>query len=70
MFYYTEKKLNMTQKNRSIALIIGGSRGIGKAIALRMANSGWDIWLTYQSNHKAAEETKKAIEELGVSKYK
>ena len=48
-------------------MIIGGSRGIGKAIALRMANSGWDIWLTYQSNHKSAEETKKAIEELGVS---
>jgi 3-oxoacyl-[acyl-carrier protein] reductase len=52
---------------RRLALIVGGSRGIGKAIALRMANSGWDIWLTYQSNHKAAEETKKAIEELGVS---
>jgi len=52
---------------RRLALIVGGSRGIGKAIALRMANSGWDIWLTYQNNHKAAEETKKAIEELGVS---
>ena len=56
----------MSNKRR-LALIVGGSRGIGKAIALRMANSGWDIWLTYQSNHKAAEETKKAIEELGVS---
>ena len=59
--------LNMTQKTKKTVLIIGGSRGIGKAIAMRMANSGWDIWLTYQSNHKAAEETKKAIEELGVS---
>jgi len=57
----------MAQKTRKTVLIIGGSRGIGKAIALRMANSGWDIWLTYQSNHKSAEETKKAIEELGVS---
>jgi 3-oxoacyl-[acyl-carrier protein] reductase len=57
----------MAQKTRKTVLIIGGSRGIGKAIALRMANSGWDIWLTYQMNHKAAEETKKAIEELGVS---
>jgi 3-oxoacyl-[acyl-carrier protein] reductase len=57
----------MAQKNRKIALVIGGSRGIGKAIALRLADSGWNIWLTYQSNHKAAEETKKAIEELGVS---
>ena len=57
----------MPQKTKKTVLIVGGSRGIGKAIALRMANSGWDIWLTYQSNHKAAEETKKAIEGLGVS---
>jgi len=57
----------MAQKTKKIVLIIGGSRGIGKAIALRMSNSGWDIWFTYQSNHKSAEETKKAIEEIGVS---
>jgi 3-oxoacyl-[acyl-carrier protein] reductase len=57
----------MAQKTRKTVLIIGGSRGIGKAIALRMGDSGWDIWLTYQTNHKAAEETKKAIEESGVS---
>lgn len=48
-------------------MIIGGSHGIGKAIALRLADSGWNIWLTYQNNHSAAEETKKAIEELSVS---
>ncbi|NQU74295.1 MAG: 3-oxoacyl-ACP reductase FabG [Candidatus Omnitrophica bacterium] len=57
----------MVKKIMKTVLIVGGSRGIGKAIALSMADSGWDIWLTYQSNHKAAEETKKAIEELGVS---
>ncbi len=48
-------------------MVIGGSRGIGKAIALRLARCGWNIWLTYQSNHAAAVEVKKAIEELGVS---
>ena len=52
-----------TQKK--LALIIGGSRGIGKAIALRLAKSGFDIWLTYQNNHTAAGETKKEIELLG-----
>lgn len=57
----------MAQKNRKIALVIGGSRGIGKAIAIHLARSGWDIWFTYQSNHSAAEETKKAIEGLGAS---
>ncbi len=47
-------------------MIIGGSRGIGKAIALSLAGSGWNIWLTYRSNHAAAEETKKEIEKSGV----
>ncbi len=52
---------------KKTVLVIGGSRGIGKAIALRLAGSGWNIWLTYKSNHRAAEETKKSIEALGVS---
>ena len=51
--------------NKKIALIIGGSRGIGKAIALRLAKSGLDIWLSYHSNHAAANQTKKEIEKLG-----
>jgi len=54
-------------KDNKIALIVGGSRGIGKAIALSLARSGFDIWLTYQSNHKAAEETKKEVEKNGTT---
>jgi 3-oxoacyl-[acyl-carrier protein] reductase len=50
---------------KKLALIIGGSRGIGKAIALRLAKSGFNIWLTYRSNHSAAQETKQEIEKLG-----
>jgi 3-oxoacyl-[acyl-carrier protein] reductase len=53
--------------NKKIALIIGGSRGIGKAIALSLAKSGLDIWLSYHRNHAAANETKKEIELLGSS---
>jgi 3-oxoacyl-[acyl-carrier protein] reductase len=52
---------------KKLALIIGGSRGIGKAIALRLAKSGFNIWFTYHSNHTAAQETKKEIEQLGSS---
>ncbi len=52
---------------KKIALIVGGSRGIGKAIALSFAASGFDIWLTYQNNHKAAEEAKNEIEKYGAS---
>lgn len=51
--------------NNGLGLIIGGSRGIGKAIALKLAHSGFDLWLTYQSNHAAAQEVKSAVEALG-----
>ncbi len=48
-----------------IALVIGGSRGIGRAIVLRLAQSGFDIWLTYKANHEAAQAVKAEIEKLG-----
>ncbi len=51
-------------KNR-IALVIGGSRGIGRAVAIRLAKSGFDIWLNYRSNHCAASEVKLEIEKFG-----
>lgn len=51
--------------NPGIAIVIGGSRGIGKAIALRLARSGCDIWLTYRSNHEQAQKTAGEIEALG-----
>lgn len=54
-------------EDKNIALVVGGSRGIGKAIALSLARTGFDIWLTYQSNHEAAQETKKEIEKNGVT---
>ena len=50
------------KNNEKIALIVGGSRGIGRAIALRLAMSGFNIWLTYRSNHEAAQKTKEEIE--------
>jgi 3-oxoacyl-[acyl-carrier protein] reductase len=49
------------------ALIVGGSRGIGRAIAVRLARSGFDIWLTYRGNHAAAESAKEEIEGIGRS---
>ena len=53
------------KNNEKIALIVGGSRGIGKAIAIRLAKSGFNIWLTYRSNHDAADKTKEEIEKTG-----
>jgi 3-oxoacyl-[acyl-carrier protein] reductase len=53
------------KNNEKIALVIGGSRGIGRAIALRLAQSGFNICLTYRGNHAAAEMVKKEIEDIG-----
>ncbi len=55
----------MKNKTNKVALVIGGSRGIGKACALRLAESGFDMCLTYRSNHEAASQTKQEIENMG-----
>ena len=49
-----------------VALVTGGSRGIGKAIALEFAGRGADIVFNYLRNHRAARETQQEIESLGV----
>lgn len=49
-----------------VALITGGSRGIGKAIALEFANRGADIAFNYLRSHEAAVEAQREIEEQGV----
>lgn len=48
-----------------IALVTGGSRGIGKNIALKIAEKGLDVILTYHSKKDAAEKVVKEIEKLG-----
>jgi 3-oxoacyl-[acyl-carrier protein] reductase len=47
------------------ALVTGGSRGIGRAICLKLAEMGFPVLVNYQSNKEAAEETKKLIEANG-----
>lgn len=49
-----------------VALITGASRGIGRAIAERLAKMGFDIVVNYARNEEAAQETVKALSNLGV----
>ena len=48
-----------------VALITGGSRGIGRAIALRLAGQGADIAFSYRGNEDAAKATVTDLEALG-----
>lgn len=47
------------------ALVTGGSRGLGRAICLKLASEGIPVIINYQSNIAAAEDVKAAIDALG-----
>lgn len=51
--------------SRKFALITGGSRGIGRAVALKLSTMGYDILVNYRSDEVAAKETQHLIKGLG-----
>lgn len=51
--------------SEKVAVVTGSSRGIGKAIALRLAKEGYDIVVNYARSKEAALQTAKEIETLG-----
>jgi 3-oxoacyl-[acyl-carrier protein] reductase len=52
-------------ENVRTALVTGGSRGIGKAIAMRLASEGYSVIITYVSRPESAEVVCQEIETLG-----
>lgn len=48
-----------------VALVTGGSRGIGRGICLALANEGYTILINYNSNNSAAEQTLDLIDKAG-----
>ncbi|MDK0558179.1 3-oxoacyl-[acyl-carrier-protein] reductase [Clostridium perfringens] len=49
-----------------VAIVTGGTRGIGRAIALKLADQGANIVINYRNSDKEAEELKAILEEKGV----
>ncbi|MBC7845311.1 MAG: SDR family oxidoreductase [Flavobacterium sp.] len=59
----------MTNKLNKIALVTGGSRGLGKDSALQLAKRGFDIIITYQSKKEYAAQVVNEIETLGAKAF-
>lgn len=51
---------------KQTAIVTGGSRGIGRAVAVRLAKDGMNLVINYRGNSAAAEETEQMCRELGA----
>lgn len=52
-------------EDKKVALVTGGSRGIGKACALELAKAGCDVIINYAGNEEAANKTVEELKALG-----
>jgi NAD(P)-dependent dehydrogenase (short-subunit alcohol dehydrogenase family) len=58
---------NRRKLEGKVALVTGGSRGIGKAIALRLAEEGADVVVNYQNTKEHAQTVSKLIDQMGTA---
>jgi len=52
-----------------IAFVTGGARGIGRAIALRLAAAGCDVAIAYHNSHEEAEAVVNAVRKMGWPRW-
>ena len=56
----------MNKNLNKVALVTGGSKGLGRAICLRLAQEGMDIAFSYSKSEEAAETTKAEVLKIGA----
>lgn len=64
-FRFRPGRFGMTRLENRVALVTGGSRGIGREIALGLARAGADVAIAYRSGQQEAEQVARAIAALG-----
>ncbi len=52
---------------KKFALVTGGSRGIGRAVSIKLAEQGYHILINYKSNHTEANKTAELVAEKGTT---
>lgn len=52
--------------NDRVAIITGGARGVGRALALSLADRGWHVAICYRTSEQDAQDTVRALEAKGV----
>jgi acetoacetyl-CoA reductase len=61
--------MDMAELQNKVAIVTGGSRGIGSSIALELARNGVKVVINYNSNSSAADKMVAEIEEIGGEAY-
>lgn len=57
--------MNQANQAAPVAVVTGGSRGIGRAVAVALAKQGWNVCFSYVANAAAAEETAASVKAAG-----
>lgn len=57
--------MKQDDKQAPVAVVTGGSRGIGRAIAVALASQGWNVCISYVANAAAARETEEMVRKAG-----
>ena len=55
----------MSNAEKKVAIVTGGSRGIGRAVVVELARQGWNVAFNYLSNKEAADATLAAVKAAG-----